>query len=69
MNEAMAIKRVRRLARTGQLSELREELGLSRGDVARAVGVSQPTVWRWESGKRRCTGRNAIALLELLEVE
>ena len=67
MNEAIARKRVRRLARTGQLTELRESVGLSQTDIARALGVDQSAVSRWERGTRNPPGRRAVELLELLE--
>jgi DNA-binding transcriptional regulator YiaG len=66
--EAQALKRVVRLARTGQLADRREELGLSQSDVARALGVDQSTVSRWEAGKARPRPRHAVALMELLEL-
>lgn len=67
MDNATALKRVHRLARTGQLVELRESVGLSQGDVARAVGVNQSAVSRWESSKARPRPRHAVELLDLLE--
>jgi DNA-binding transcriptional regulator YiaG len=68
MKPALAKKRIHRLARTGQLAELRDSLGLTRGDVARHLGVNQSTVWRWEAGDIRPRGQHAVALLELLEL-
>jgi len=41
---------------------------LSQSDVARALGLNQSAVCRWESGKARPRGRHAVALLELLGV-
>jgi DNA-binding transcriptional regulator YiaG len=67
MNEAVARKRVVRLQRTGALADLREAAGLDQTDVARALGVTQPTVWKWEANRMRPTGTHAVALLELLE--
>lgn len=69
MNEANARKRVVRLAKTGQLAELRDAVGLSQGDVARALGLNQSTVSRWESGAYKARGAHALALIELLEAE
>jgi DNA-binding transcriptional regulator YiaG len=69
MTEILALKRVHRLARTGRLAELREALGLSQADIARAIGVRQSTVARWESGDIHPRGHHAVALLEVLEVD
>jgi transcriptional regulator with XRE-family HTH domain len=69
MDEARALKRITRLARTGALAELREHLGLSQAVVARAVGVDQSAVSRWESGKARPRPAHAVRLAEILELE
>jgi len=67
MNEAIARKRIHRLIRTGRLAELRESVGLSQGDVSRALGLNQSSVSRWESGKANPVGTHAVALLKLLD--
>ena len=36
-----------------ELTRRREALGLSRTELAKRVGVSMPTVWRWETEGRR----------------
>jgi DNA-binding transcriptional regulator YiaG len=71
MEEAFALKRVYRLQKVGRLPELRESVGLSQSDVARALDVSQSAVSRWERLHRpvRPRGPHAVALLELLEAE
>ncbi|HXF37594.1 MAG TPA: helix-turn-helix transcriptional regulator [Actinomycetota bacterium] len=69
MNEAQALKRVARLVRIGRLAELREGVGLSQSDVARALGLNPSAVSRWEAGKARPKPKHAVALLELLEVD
>jgi excisionase family DNA binding protein len=61
-------KRVHRLARTGRLSELREEVGLSQSDVARVLKVTPSAVSRWEAALTRPRPAHAERLLELLEV-
>jgi DNA-binding transcriptional regulator YiaG len=66
MEEAIARKRIHRMQRLGLLAEARESVGLSQGDVARALGVNQSAVSRWEAGKTRPRGPHALALLELL---
>lgn len=67
-DEVRAAKRIQRLVRTGRLAELREELGLSQSDVARALGVNQSSVSRWEAGRARPRAAHALALAELLEL-
>jgi DNA-binding transcriptional regulator YiaG len=65
--EARAMKRFHRLVQTGRMEEIREAAGLTQSDVARALGVEQSTVWRWEAGERRPRPRHALAVLELLD--
>jgi transcriptional regulator with XRE-family HTH domain len=36
---------------TDPLSAKMREQGLTQRDFARAVGVSEPTVWRWRTGR------------------
>ncbi len=43
----------REWCRTGVARIVREGAGLSRGDVARALGVTETCVWLWETGARR----------------
>jgi DNA-binding XRE family transcriptional regulator len=43
----------RELARSGRAAELRRAAGVSLRDVARAVGVDDSTIWRWETGQSR----------------
>ena len=67
LTEALALKRFARLVQTGRMEVNREAAGLTQSDVARAVGVNQSTVWRWEAGERRPRPRHAVAVLELLD--
>jgi len=69
MDQATSLTRVWRLRGSGRLPELREAVGLSQSDVARALGVNQSAVSRWESASARPKGRHAVALLELLDGE
>jgi transcriptional regulator with XRE-family HTH domain len=43
----------------------REQAGLSQRQVARSLGVSEATVWRWETGDQRLMFSWAIQLLQL----
>ena len=45
------------------LKQRRKELGLTMKEVAKAVGVSEPTVSRWESGNIANMGREKINAL------
>lgn len=45
----------------------REELGLTQEDVARTADVSNGQVYRWEAGKSRPKGENAVALARALQ--
>ena len=47
----------------------RERLGLSRETLARRVGVSPPTVWRWETGKSAPTIPHMYALAAVFDVD
>lgn len=47
---AARIAQVRTLTADGSAKLLRKSAHLSLGDVGRALGVSAPTVWRWEEG-------------------
>jgi DNA-binding transcriptional regulator YiaG len=67
MDEATALKWVRGLMRSGRLAEVREDAGLSQSVVARALGIHQSAVSRWESGQAHPRGRHAVALRELIE--
>lgn len=42
---------------------LRDVLGLSRAELARFLGVSEPTVVRWESNRRASEPRGLPAML------
>lgn len=45
------------------LADRRKELGLTQKDIAEAVGVSEATVSRWESGEIANMRRNRISAL------
>ncbi len=46
---------------------LREAYGLSIGEIASVVGVTKPTIWRWESGKHRPRGEAGARWGELID--
>lgn len=41
---------------------------LTLGDVAKAVGVSKPSVWAWENGKAKPSAQHAEALSKALGI-
>lgn len=61
------LARVRRLCVTGEARSIREGGRLSPGEVARALGTSTSTVWRWEHLERTPRGDLALRYLALLE--
>ncbi len=56
----------REAARTGKGASIREAAGLSRGELARAAGLHEATVGRYESGARVPRGDAAIRYARLL---
>jgi predicted transcriptional regulator len=48
-----------------ELRERREARGLSQGEVAQHVGVSNPAVVAWERNHNAATDKHAAALVEL----
>jgi DNA-binding transcriptional regulator YiaG len=51
-HEALRLAEARQLASSGDGRRIRERVGLSLPEVARAVGVSHVTIGRWERGTR-----------------
>lgn len=58
---------VRAALASGEAQRLREAAQLSIGEVARACGVDQSTVWRWEQGKRLPRGQTAIRYADVID--
>lgn len=56
----------RERSESGTARSLRESAHLSRGDVARACGVTSGAVLMWEAGRRRPSGDAGIAFGRLL---
>ncbi|WP_438478993.1 helix-turn-helix domain-containing protein [Streptomyces asiaticus] len=63
----LRLAQVRAAVSSGEAERLRVAARLSIGEVARACGVDQSTVWRWENGMRKPRGRGALAYGELIE--
>jgi transcriptional regulator with XRE-family HTH domain len=67
-----AIAEGRAAIRSGRLRELRERLGLSQRELARALDVDESAVSRWEAGERvprEAAAERLAALLRVLEVD
>jgi DNA-binding XRE family transcriptional regulator len=61
---------IRAAAASGRARQTRLDTDLTQGEIAQAVGVAQPTVALWETGKRVPRGKAALryaAVLESLE--
>lgn len=54
------------MANTNLISKARRSLGLSQTEMAKAMGVNQSTVWRWEEGKLRISPLAELAVEHLL---
>lgn len=52
-----------------ELRMLRDGAGLSRAALASLVGVSEQTVWRWETERTRIKGLALVALVSVLRSE
>ncbi|MFG3110566.1 helix-turn-helix domain-containing protein [Streptomyces tendae] len=65
--QVLRLAEVRAATASGEATRLRVEAQLSIGEVARACGVDQSTVWRWENGERRPRGNAALLYGQLIE--
>ena len=52
-----------------RILQLRNHLGLTQRAFAKEVGVSQPTVAKWEGGTREPSGAEVLSALIRLEQE
>lgn len=52
-----------------RLAQIRKEKGFTQASLAERLGVEQPTVQRWETGKREPDLDQLVALAEALDVE
>lgn len=65
-SEILLVARARHLAKSGEGARIRAAADLSLGEVATAIGVSVPALWRWEHGERSPRGERAAAWARLL---
>nr|DAG67111.1 MAG TPA: helix-turn-helix XRE-family like protein [Caudoviricetes sp.] len=50
-----------------RIKEMRQRKGLTQSDLAKAVGVKQPSVVSWENGSHLPSPRRTGALLKVLD--
>ncbi len=65
-NDVVKLATVRRLAQSGRARRIRLDAGVSIAEIARAIGVSSPTVYRWEVGENNPQGAAALAYFQLI---
>lgn len=51
-----------------RVKELRKELGMTKEELAKAIGVSTKTISAWESGKRQTTLSKLARLMQFFNV-
>lgn len=51
-----------------KIKELREEAGLTQGQLAERVGVKRNTIWRWENEQANLSPKNREKLSEIFNV-
>lgn len=52
-----------------RMAEIRKKRGLTQVDLAEKMGVEQPTIQRWEKGKREPSFEQLFALAAILDVD
>jgi DNA-binding transcriptional regulator YiaG len=67
MSDLARISWVRSLAQSGVAKSIRKAAGISIPELSRAVPCSVSTLWRWEEGQRRPSGKLAIAYAQALD--
>lgn len=67
MNESIIVAKARHLLATGEAKQIRLSGHVEISAIARDLGVSQTTVWRWENGQRIPRGPVAVRYAQILE--
>src|SRR5690554_6309947 len=49
-----------------EIKRIRKRLKLSQGELAQRLDVSSHSVWKWEDGRSTPSGKNLLALYEVL---
>ena len=65
LDELERIAAVRRLCGSGLAAQIRTAARLTLEDVARVVGTTATSVWRWENGERTPRAGAALKLAEI----
>lgn len=65
--EILFLVAARQHAADGTGRAIRQAAGLSMDQLATAIGVTKPTLWRWEQRKHRPRGIAAVRWARLLE--
>jgi DNA-binding transcriptional regulator YiaG len=65
-NDLVELARVRSMSKAGTARTIRLGAGLSLGEVAKAVGVSEVAIYRWEQGQRSPRGVPALKYAQVL---
>lgn len=64
--ELLRVSAARAHAVNGTGRAIRKAAGVTMAEVAAVVGVSEPTVWRWEEGRHRPRGAAAARWADVL---
>jgi len=67
MTDILKLAEIRKRCATGEAAQTRIEARLTRGDLAREIGISRSALRRWELGERLPTGDAAIRYLDTIE--
>ncbi len=61
------LSRVRTMCRTGAAKSIRESSAISLRELSAGIGVSQVTVYRWETSRTKPSGKEAMRYLTVLD--
>lgn len=67
IQELQKVSRVRALAKVGEATRIRERAGVSRAEMATAIGVNRSQLSVWEAGRQMPRPEAALRWLEALE--
>jgi Predicted transcriptional regulator len=67
MKESIKVAEARRLLASGEAKQIRLSRRVEISTIARDLGVSEATVWRWENGQRVPRGPVAARYAQILE--
>lgn len=64
--EVVMLARLREMCANGTARKIRVTSGVALSEVAAAVGVSWPCIWKWENGHRVPRDERALLYADLL---